>query len=110
MSKPRIIFLGPQRRQPNLSATLNALQGVELQRGIAVVSAGWEERELEHEELQSHVGVPVRNLEVHGRVEEIYVRDPNLREGMRWRHDRLKTLQELYRLRLEHALAAARAL
>lgn len=50
------------------------------------------------------------NLEVFHRVEEVYRRDPELQRAVRARNDRMRRLQELYRLRLGHAIAAAREL
>lgn len=109
MTNAPVVLLGPQRREPNLGPTLRSLG---LNRGdtIAVVSAGWEERELEHEELESHVGMSVANLEIHRRVEEIFARYPDLRQAMVWRLDRIRSLQVLYRLQLGPALTAARDL
>ncbi len=77
---------------------------------VALVSAGWEEREREHDELQEHVECRVLNLEVFHRVEEVYRQDPDLYRAVRARNDRMRQLQELYRLRLGHAMAAAREL
>jgi hypothetical protein len=74
------------------------------------VTAGWEERELEIQELDAHVGGRAINLEVYHRGEDIFRRDPELLAGMRRRHDALRELQELYRLRLGHGLAAVREL
>jgi len=106
-----VILLGPQRLQPTLN---HAVADVDRQVGgrgmLAVVTAGWEERELEIQELDQHVGGRAVNLEVYGRVEDIFARDQVLLREMRARHDRLRELQEGYRLRLAHALAAVREL
>lgn len=108
MSQARRVFLlGPQRLEPILKETLRSA-GVAGR--LAVVTAGWEEREHEHQELAEHVGGDVVNLSVFERVEDVFRRDPELLAAMRNRHDRLRKVQELYRLRLSHALDAARAL
>ena len=106
-----VILLGPQRLQPILKFAVADLDARVGARGkIAVVTAGWEERELEIQELDEHVGGRVANLEVYHRVEDIFRRDPALLAGMRARHDAQRELQELYRLRLGHGLAAVREL
>ena len=106
-----VILLGPQRLQPILKFAVADLDARIGARGrIAVVTAGWEERELEIQELDEHVGGRATNLEVHHRVEDVFRRDPELLAGMRQRHDALRELAELYRLRLGHGLAAVREL
>lgn len=103
----RVILLGPQRRRPALREAVSDLAP---EGPIALVTAGWEEREGEDGELREHVGREVRNLEVYGRGEDVFRRDPELFEAMRGRYDTMRRLQELYRMRLRHAMAAAREL
>jgi hypothetical protein len=100
-----VVLLGPQRHEPTLGETLRSL-GVD--GPLAVVTAGWEEREHEDGELRDHVGAEVRNLAVFERVEDVYQRDPELFAATRDRHDRMRKVQQLYRTRLAHALEAAR--
>lgn len=108
MSGPaRVVLLGPQRSEPNLGEVVRDLG---LGGPLALVSAGWEERELEDAELRDHVGVEVRNLRVFERAENVYREDAELHRAMQERHDTFRGLQELYRLRLAHALEAAREL
>ncbi len=102
----RVFLLGPQRLAPTLREAVDAA-GIAPGAPIAAVTAGWEEREHEDQELSEHLGGRVRNLRVYERCEDIYRRDPELHRAMRARHDRLRALQDLYRLRLRHALAAA---
>jgi hypothetical protein len=107
MVSTRVVLLGPQRLVPTLNVAMESL-GV---RGrIAAVTAGWEEREQEDRELVDHLGGRVVNLRVWGRCEGIYARDPELFQAMRERRELLRRAQELYRLRLSHALDAARTL
>lgn len=106
-----VTLLGPQRLQPTLNHAVADVDRLVGARGsLAVVSAGWEERELEIQELDAHVGGRALNLEVYTRVEDVFAKDPNLLAAMRRRHDTLRELQELYRLRLAHELAAVREL
>lgn len=106
MASP-VVLLGPQRLEPTLGLAVDAL-GV---RGrIAAVTAGWEERESEDQELGEHLGGRILNLELFRRSEEVYERDTELFEATReWRQKRHR-LRELYQLRLKHALKAARLL
>lgn len=104
-----VTLLGPQRLQPTLNHAVADADRLVGGRGmLAVVTAGWEERELEIQELDEHVGGRALNLEIYGRVEDIFAKDPDLLAAMRQRHDALRELQELYRLRLSHELAAVR--
>jgi hypothetical protein len=77
---------------------------------VAAVTAGWKEREEEVDELREHLGQQVINLRLYRRAEEVFAEDPELFRAHRRRQDRLRRLQELYRLRLGHALEAARRL
>jgi len=102
-----VVLLGPQRLEPTLGLAVDAL-GV---RGrIAAVTAGWEERESEDQELGEHLGGRTTNLELFRRSEEVYERDAELFAAMRERRNTRHRLRELYRLRLKHALKAARVL
>lgn len=103
----RVVLLGPQRAEPNLAAAVSA-RGID--GPLALVTAGWEEREAEDVELRQHVGVPVVNLRLYERAEDVYRRDAELHLAMLQRHDTLRQLQDLYRMRLGHALEAARVL
>ncbi len=103
-------ILGPQRHAPCVRDALRSLPGHDPQRPVALVSAGWEEREREHDELQQHVACKVLNLEIFHRVEDVYRRDAELHRAVRTRNERLRRLQSFYRTRLAHALGAAREL
>lgn len=103
----RVVLLGPQRFEPNLSTTIDALGCGER---LAVVSAGWQEREDETEELARHVDREIVNLRLYRRAEEVMAEDGELAAALRQRQERLRQLQALYRLRLASALDAARTL
>jgi hypothetical protein len=102
-----VTLLGPQTPSPNLGEVLRRLQ---LQGPFAVVSAGWQEREGEIEELQGHIGAAVTDLRLYGLTEELFAADAQLRLAHRQRQARLQQMQDFYRLRLQHAKQAARAL
>jgi hypothetical protein len=104
------VILGPQRHRPIVRPTVELLLGRDRSGPIALVSAGWEERELEDAEFREHLQRPVVNLEIWSRVERIFAADPGLLEAMRRRHDTLRQVQELYRLRLSGLVTAASTL
>jgi hypothetical protein len=101
------VLLGPQRLEPTLRAAIESL-GVAGR--IAAVTAGWEEREGEDRELSDHLGGRTVNLRLFERGEEAFRADPDLFGAVRALHDRLRKVQELYRVRLAHLMQAAREL
>ena len=102
-----ILALGPQLRTPNLRS---ALERAGLGGPVAAITAGWQEREGELEALDSHLGQPVRDLRLYERAEAVFAQEPALHAAYRARQGELRHLQDLYRLRLDHAKAAAREL
>lgn len=103
-SGPRhVVLLGAQRNDPSLGSRVDALG---IKGKIAVVSAGWQERELEDEELAAHLGGRTVNLRLHARADEVFRSDPELSTVHRERQQRLFRRQDFYRIRLEHAMEA----
>ena len=103
-TRPRtVVLLGAQRTDPSLGTTVAA-------RGItgkfALVTAGWQEREPEDEELSAHLAGRTINLRLHARAEEVFSVDPELSAAYRERQQRFSQRQDFYRIRLEHALDA----
>ncbi len=107
MVRSHVVLLGPQRHEPTLR---DAVDSLGIRGRIAAVTAGWEEREGEDQELSAHLGGRTVNLHLYGRSEDVHQRDPELLGAIRARHDRLRKLQELYRVRLSHLMEAAREL
>jgi len=107
-SETRVVLLGPQRHDPNVNDVVASIDPKEGR--IAVVTAGWEERESDDDELEEHLHRRAVNLELFARTDDVFERDPELFAAMRARHDALRELQDLYRVRLSHALDAAREL
>ena len=101
------MLLGPQRLTPTLN---RAVARYAPHGPLAAVTAGWEEREGEDQELSEHLGGRVLNLGVFHRVEEVFRADRELFGLMQQRHDVTRRLQELYRVQLAHALESARVL
>ncbi|HZN40693.1 MAG TPA: Type 1 glutamine amidotransferase-like domain-containing protein [Planctomycetota bacterium] len=104
------ILLGPQRHVRTVRAAIETLVPAHRKGPIAAVTAGWEEREAEDQELREHVGRPFVNLGIWSRVERILEQDQELLAAMRQRHDTLRSVQELYRLRLQGLMDATHEL
>lgn len=103
----RVTLLGPQRHRPTIAAAVHSLG---IQGTIATITAGWEERELEDDELEQHLGGRARNLQLWERCERAFEVDPELFAGFRARTDRLRALRRVYRQRLSYAMDAVRDL
>jgi hypothetical protein len=108
-TRSSIAVLGPQRNRRTLGATLEQLDLAQSER-FATITAGWEEREDEDQELHAHLWSRSVNLRLYERSDTAVREDAELRAGVRWRTERLREVQELYRVRVAHALEAAREL
>lgn len=102
-----LALLGPQHDRPTLR---DVLQRAGAAGPYVLVSAGWEERESETGRLEAHLGEEVTSLDLWPRCEAAFEEDEGLRGAMFDRHDRMKALAALYRVRLSAELAAAREL
>ena len=113
-----VTLLGPQRLRPTVAAEIDRHPAVGGAAGagsgapgpVAVVTAGWQEREAEDDELAAHLGRPIVDLCLHRRLEQVFAADPELFNAHRARQDHLRSLQRLYRYRLDFALEPAREL
>lgn len=101
----RGVLLGPQRMAPIVDKAADML-GIDGR--IAAITAGWQERESEDQELNDAFGKRAVNLNLHARAEAVFREDPEIFAAHRAKQDRLRQLQELYRLRLASHLKAAR--
>lgn len=104
---PTVVLLGPQRYRPTLA---EAFRHVNAEGPVAVVTAGWEEREDEIDELTAHLGCEVVNLRLHARAEHIFERDTAFREGWQERRVRQREARNTYRARLRHLMDTLREL
>jgi hypothetical protein len=102
-----VLLLGPQFRTPNLR---EALAQAGLQGPVVTITAGWQEREGELGALEEHLGARARDLRLYERAEAAFTRDGELHAAYRARQNELRRLQDLYRVRLDHAKAALREL
>ena len=104
---PPVVLLGPQRHDPIVRT---ALQELGVSGPVSVITAGWQEREPEEDELHEHLSRPLLNLALYLRAEQVFAKDPELFDALRERQQKLQKIQALYRIRLEYQLEAARAL
>jgi hypothetical protein len=102
----KVTVLGPQRR-PTLEGVAAALYP---DGPVATVTAGWQEREDDDAELSGLLGARDVNLRLHARWLDIQERDPVFAVGERRLAGLLAELQDLYLLRLDHALQAVYAI
>lgn len=101
-----IVLLGPQHPEPTIGAVL---RGLGVRGPVGVVAAGLQERESDASALPD-LGVPAINLTLHARAEEVFGADPALATAYKERQTTLRLMQDFYRVRLDHAQAAARAI
>jgi hypothetical protein len=106
MAGRSVTVLGPQRR-PTVHHVLRALS---LDGPAAIVTAGWQEREADDEELRQLVGGEqadsVVNLRLRARWLEVLEQEPELAAAERAHDAALAELRHLYLVQLDHALAA----
>lgn len=100
-----ITLLGPQRR-PTLDRVLSSL-GVD--GPVAVVNAGWQERESDDAEILSLAGGQAVNLRLFARWMDALRADPEYAAAEREHRQVLDELRQLYLIRLDHALQAEAA-
>ncbi len=74
---------------------------------MAVVTAGWQEREVDDAELRELVGLPMVNLALHERWLAVHEEDREYAHAEREHEGALAELRELYLVQLDHALSAA---
>jgi hypothetical protein len=98
-----VVLLGAQRFNPTLG---DVVKTTGVHGKMALITAGWQERELEDEELSAHLGGDTVNLRLHARGVELFAKDPELAKAHRERQVLLRQLQDIYRIRLDHAQAA----
>lgn len=99
----RVVLLGPQADDPDLGRVVSEL-GVE--GPVALVSAGWQEREAEDARIRHLLGTDSVNLHLWARTERIWREDPELGEAHGILQQRVQSLRSAYNVRLAPALDA----
>jgi hypothetical protein len=101
-----VTLLGPQRR-PTLDRVARDLDTTT---PVATVTAGWQEREDDDEELRALLGRDTVNLGLHRRWLDVLERDREYARAEREHRTVLDELQQFYLVQLDHALRATYAL
>ncbi len=100
-----VVLLGPQGTAPDIGATL-AEHGIGGK--VALVRAGFQEREPEDAAMIATLGVAAVNLDLHRRSLDVFRADPPFTEAYKARQQRLRHMQTFYRVRLEKIEDAGR--
>jgi hypothetical protein len=106
LSSPTVTLCGPQRLAPTIGAMV---KDVGASAPVAVITAGWRERETDDDELSAAVGLQTINLGLYRRWRTIAEADSAYFDLHRERQDLLRALQRVYRVRLRHLMNAVRA-
>ena len=101
-----VVLTGPQYVLPHVGGVLRELK---VRGPVAVVTAGWQERETDPG-LVPDLGVPTVNLMLHSRAEDVFAKDKDFGAAYKERQTRLRMMQDFYRVRLDHAREAAHSI
>ncbi len=94
----KIVLLGPQGPEPDVGAVVKDLG---ITGPVALVRAGYQEREADDEALVAALGVPAVNLALHARGNDVFKRETEFATAYQARQLRLRHMQSLYHTRLE---------
>lgn len=100
------ILLGPQRFTVTMPA---AVRSLEVDGPIAMINAGWEEREDDDAELAGHLQGRGRNLRLYHRLIDVMTKDTAFAAGALAFRERQHELRGFYGLRLQAAVDTAHA-
>lgn len=106
-AQPRLILLGPQRNAITVAEELESMGAFGK---VALITAGWQEREDDDGNLQTAIGHRGVNLYLHRRTDAVFTEDRELFAAHRKRQDQLRLLRDLYNVRLDAYISAAKAL
>lgn len=102
-----IALLGPQGTTPDVG---DVLRDFGIAGPVALVRAGYQERETEDAEMVKAFGVPAVNLTLHARGNEVFKSATDFTAAYQARQQRLRYMQGFYRTRLDGIEAAARTI
>lgn len=101
------MLLGHQRHNP---VVRRALDHMGIEGKVAMITAGWQEREDQDQELREEIKDEAVNLRIYERSREVFAKEPKLFSAHRDKQDALKALQRMYSIRLEAAMNALKRL
>ena len=108
MTAPRTIaLLGPQGSTPDVGTVISDLG---IKGPVALVRAGYQERESEDAELVTALAVPAVNLTLHARGNDVFTTATEFAAAYSARQQRLRYMQGFYRTRLDGIEDAARTI
>jgi hypothetical protein len=102
-----LVLLGPQQPLPDVGA---ALRDAGVTGRVALITAGWQERESEDEGLIAGFPGGAVNLALHARSERLFAEDKELSQAHKARQARLRLVNDFYRIRLDKTAEAMRAI
>ena len=106
MAAPRTVaLLGPQGSTPDVGAVIAELG---IKGPVALVRAGYQERESDDAEMVAALGVPAINLTLHARGNDVFAKATEFTAAYQARQQRLRHMQGFYRTRLDGTEDAAR--
>ena len=101
----KIVLLGPQGSTPDVGAVLAELG---ITGPVALVRAGYQERESDDEAMVATFGVPAVNLTLHARGNDVFKNAAEFSSAYQARQQRLRHMQGFYRTRLDSTEDAAK--
>ncbi len=102
-----VVLLGPQQTTPDVGIVLAELG---INGPVALVRAGYQERESDDAALIRALGVKTINLRLHARAAEVFAGDPEFARAYQERQNRLRHIQSFYRVRLDKTDDGARTI
>jgi hypothetical protein len=106
LTPPRTIaLLGPQGASPNVGSVLSELG---IKGPVAIVRAGYQERESDEDTQVTAIGTDVVNLTLHARGNDVFKTATEFASAYQARQQRLRHMQGFYRTRLDATEEAAR--
>jgi len=94
----KIALLGPQAATPDVGAVVKELG---ITGPVAIVRAGYQERESDDEPWVAALGVPAINLTLHARGNDVFKNAAEFTTAYQARQQRLRHMQGFYHTRLE---------
>lgn len=107
MPSRMVVLLGPQGTSADVGGVLAELG---IKGKVALVRAGYQERESEDEAMVATLGVPAVNLGLHARSLTLFREDKEFTAAYQARQHRLRHIQSFYRVRLDKIEDAAKTI
>jgi hypothetical protein len=93
LSVSTVVLLGPQQPTPDVGA---ALALAHVKGPVALVTAGWQERESDDQALVESLGMKAVNLTLHARSEQVFAEDKPFAAAHKAKQGRLRLVNDFY--------------